>query len=203
MKRTEIISDKVFEQSMLTRLDQTRALLQSLVDAYHALDLQNCDSSSQLYDLIYNTDALIKEGVYKKQIDGNEGMTDVQIQDYRAKLIFKNPNPVKELARKVQQDPFTEMGSLWTMDKGRVILNMVEAEQILKKKSVFITRPDQEGPAKDLLKLHELFNKVNKASSGALNMNFNSLFVGSLRADQEHLPVSLNIETVKKILAAT
>jgi len=197
----ELISDPVYEQSMEVRLDQTKELLQSMLDAFHALDLQVCDSSSQLYDLAFHPKEIVDEGQYQKESDTG-GLNQVQKENYLAKLQFRNPNAFYIIARKAQQDPYAEKGqALWTIKGGKVQLNRKNAHEILKQKSVYVNER-QEPAAKDLLKLHELYNKVNKASYGALSQHFNNLFDEPLREGQEDAPRSLNTEVLKQILQA-
>jgi len=195
----ELISDKIYEKSMVTRLGQTCQLMQEMVDAYNSLDLQPCNSASELYNLSFHPAEMVAEGRYKKKADC-EGLTPAQKEKYLAGLVWKNPNPFYELAKKVSEDAYAETGQgLFLIIDGKVTLNTERASSILKAKSVIVSRPEQEVSGKDLKEFHRIFNRVNKASYGSLATNLAAIFTPSARGedDTQH---GLNIHAMREIL---
>jgi len=197
----ELVSDKIYEKSMLKRLDQSRQLIQNMVDEWHKLGYRNCTSESQLYDLAFNYQAMIDEGKALKEMDG-DGLPKEQKEAYLQKLKFKNPHHFKVAAHEVEQDVFSERGQgLWSIKDGVISLNTKAADEILKARSVIAQTKGQEELGEKILQLRDIFNSVNQQTYGALKMNVDMLFTKPLRANTESDPVVLDIEVFRRLLS--
>jgi hypothetical protein len=196
----ELYQDPVFEKSMTARLEQSRALLQELLDAWNALELRGCHSSSELFDLVHNPQQLVQEAVLLKESD-TEGLTKQEAKEYQANLVFKRPEGFYQKSAEVRRDAFSnKIQVLFTIRDGQVIFQKPAFDEIVKSRSVFPRNENEKKAGEALLKLHELYNKVNRDTNGALGMHWNSLFVRNLRANAEADPVAIDVETFSTII---
>lgn len=196
----ELIQDKVYENTMLVRLDQTRELIQAMVDEWNALDYRPCDSESMLYDLAYNSQQMIDEGKAQKEAD-SEGLSTQQKADYLRKLRFKNADSFRIAAAKVTQDPYSERGqNLWVIRDGAVTLNKKSADEILKKNSVIAQTKEQEALGEKILMIRDLFNEVNRATYGSMKLSVNDLFATDYRNNGADTDVVLNLSVLRRLL---
>lgn len=199
--KTELLSDKIFEASMLTRLDQSRELIQDMIDQWNKLDYRSCTSESMLYDLAFNPREMIREGQSMKMADG-ETLPEEQKQAYIKKLKFKDPHYFLIASAKVQQDAFSERGQgLWLVRDGVVSLNVKEADKITKARSVIAVNDKQAAMGKDIIQIRDLVNSVNEKTYGAMRINLQDLFTRDLRANGEENPAVLNIEVFRRLLS--
>lgn len=196
----ELIQDKVYENTMLVRLDQTRELIQAMVDEWNALDYRPCDSESMLYDLAYNSQQMIDEGKAQKEAD-SEGLSTQQKADYLRKLRFKNADSFRIAAAKVTQDPYSERGqNLYVVRDGAVTLNKKSADEILKKNSVIAQTKEQEALGEKILMIRDLFNEVNRATYGSMKLSVNDLFATDYRNNGADTDVVLNLSVLRRLL---
>jgi len=197
----EIISDPTYEATLMKRLDKTRELLQSLLEAFNSLELNTCGSSADLWALINHPDKMYEAGKYAKEVD-TEGLSDMQREAYLSKLTFKSPNQVYALAKKCQADPYTSEGAgMWIVKDGEVTLNMREANSLLKARSVFADGAQQEKLASDVLVFQKLYNSINAQTGGALHY-VTDLFQPMARAGMEEQPRSINLDAVRRVINA-
>ena len=198
--KTELISDSVFEGSMLRRLDQTRELLQTAVSEWDALGYTPCTTTSQLFDVVYNAQMMIQEGRAQKEAD-SAGLSEAQREQYLKKLRHKDPMRYKLAAAAASQDPYAERGGgLWDIKSGKVVLNEEAAEPILKSRSVVCENDNQLAVGKKILKILELFNQVNKSTHGSLKLSLGDLFAQDLRPTDDAAPATLDLPTLRRIL---
>jgi len=197
----EIISDPVHESSMLRRLDATRAKLQAMLDQWAQLGYQPCNSPGMLYDLIYNSAMMVEEGRMQVEADGDD-LPAAQKEAYLKKLKHKNPHYFKVEASKCSQDPFSERGQgLWLVSDNVVSLNEKNAQGILKANSVIAENKNQEALGSKIIQIRDLFNEVNQATHGSLKMSVNELFAKDYRNGDPTNPVSLDLDTFRRILS--
>jgi hypothetical protein len=196
----ELVSDNVYEASMLTRLDQTKVKIEKMISEWNLLGFRQCDNESMLYDLAYNAQQMIAEGKQLKQADG-DNLSPEQKKAYMDKLSFREPHDYKVAAHAVQQDAFAERGqNLWSIKSGKVVLNKKASEEITKSRSVIAKNERQEDLGNKVIELKELFDEINKRTYGYLRVNMNDIFVRDLRENGSYTPASLNIEMLKRII---
>lgn len=197
----ELIADKVYEATMLTRLDQTRVKLQTMVDRWNELGYRPCASESMLYDLAFNPAEMIQEGKMIIESD-SEGLTSQQRADYLKKLKFKDAHHFLVAASVVSQDAYSERGqNLWMVKNNQVALNKKSADEILKVRSVFAENEKQIEMGEQIIMIRDLVNAINKKTFGGMRLNLADLFTQDLRSNGEDNPAVLNLETVRRLLS--
>lgn len=196
----ELISDPVFENAMVLRLDQSRVKLQQLVDEWHKLDFDPVTTASQIYDLAYNPQQMIQEGKARKESAGDH-LTETEKKNYLKKIRYKDPNSFTNAAARAAMDPHSERGqNLWIVKDGVVMLNKKESEKILKQRSVIARNERQVELGEKIIKIKDLFNEINQVSAGQLRLNINDLFAVDLRPGGKYVPATLNIELFRRLL---
>jgi len=197
----ELISDKVYEKTIKGRLEQSRALMQRMIDEYNSLGGKPCTSSEEMHYLVMNPKEMVSHTTGAKKADV-AGLDEQEKKKYVASLKFKNSYNFEKLAEEAAQDPYCQQTEqLFTCNEASEIGYVQDKlKEITKAKSVIVQSDRQEAIGKKLLQLRDIFNEVNSNTHGMLKMGISELFVPDSRPNGEANPVVLDIVKMREIL---
>ncbi|GEM_PF-3099316 len=171
MKKTESKSVCVYrnaEHEQLTRvqLESARKILQSLLNEWHKLEIGDVPDISELL--------MRPERVYKNAIDtlvevpAPQGRFSMKKSAHLSTLDLPDPSQLYASAKTIRQYPFCANPGLWKVEDNQVVLNESEAEILIDSQSIYARDPEKIKLAKDINKLCELLNSLNKRLSGEI-----------------------------------
>jgi len=171
MKKSESKSVCVYrntEHEQITRvqLESARKILQSLLNEWHKLEIGDVPDISELL--------MRPERVYKNAIDklvevpASGGRFAIKKEAHMNTLDLPDPSQLYASAKTIRQYPFCAKPELWKVEDNQVVLNESEAEILIDSQSIYARDPEKIKLAKDINKLCELLNSLNKRLNGEI-----------------------------------
>ena len=171
MKNTELKSVCVYqniEHEQLTRgqLESARGGLQSLLNEWHKLEIGECPD---IYDLLMKPEQLYKTRIDTLvEVPAPQGRFSMKKSAHLSTLDLPDPSQLYALAKATRQQPFTAYATLWRIEDNQVVLVESEAEILIDSQSIYARDPEKIKLAKDINKLCELLNSLNKRLNGEI-----------------------------------
>jgi len=170
--KTEVFKDELYEQSMKQRLEQSREKLQNMLDVWNETGLEACESSAQLYELIWNGDVAWQEGIMKLH-DQPPGLTPEQEQDHQDRIVEPDPFAFFTAAEVCRQDAYCLREQMAFGVKGKKVILAPGSKKLIKGKSVFADSKDREQVAKEIIEMIDQYNRLNERTGKQLHAIFN------------------------------
>jgi hypothetical protein len=161
-----VYRDLEHQETTRADLQRTQKIMQTLLDSWNTLNIGPC---TDINSLLMQT-----EKVYQRAIDrlvevpDNGGKFQVKKSAYMDTLQLPDPSSLFGMAKKVRQEQYAAVPSLWTIKDNQVTLIAEEATIFIDAKSIYAESPAAVRFAQKMTTLCELINEINQITNGEL-----------------------------------
>ena len=200
-----VYRDTAHEETTKAEMQNAQRSLQDLLDTWNSMDI---GPANDLEELLIKTDKVYDRAINKLvEVPDTGGKFKVNKSVYMDTLQLPDPSALYALAKRLRQQSYCGVPLLWTIQEGKVILVEEEAKLYIESRSIYATTPAAVQFARDMTKLCELLNDLNKRVDGELLPPFgwsyqwaqNKLKL-TQRTDRGHLEASPDIDFLKRWL---
>ncbi len=155
-----------YEQLTRTQLELARQSLQALLSEWYKLEIGDCQD---INELLMKPERLYKNAIDKLvEVPATGGRFAIKKEAHLNTLDLPDPSQLYTSAKKTRQQNFCAVSELWEVEGNQVMLNETTSEIYTDAQSVYGRDPEKIKLAKDINKLCELLNSLNKRLNGEI-----------------------------------
>ena len=158
-------SDQSHIEKTQLELNKAREAMQSLLNEWHKLEIGECPN---IYDLLMNPEQVYKSAIDKLvEVPASVGRFATKKASVLDSLVLPDPSQLYTIAKSIRHIPHC-INPAWSIIDNLVVMDGEVEMDLVNSQNIYTDNPAKIQLFKDLQKLCDIYNKVNRSLRGEL-----------------------------------